>query len=205
MGGFAAFPVLTTDSPFTTIDVASSTDYRNLNGARQLPGTIAVYPLNPAVFNLTTPTVGSGSYLIMKYVLYKSTLNPACVSASAPVYYTDDTFTTVTGQYTEALGGANTAAGWLGPNITALSQYTGAQLATALNNNYCWIILTGIIVNAYLSSAGAVGDSLVVTNAANWATTAVAAGTAPTAKVMGYQLTAVTSSIGSVSAQLVAY
>jgi len=108
----------------------------------------------------TTHTVsGYGCYLTVKYLRYKSTGNPAMVAGPAPVYYTDETFTTVTGRYSEgnpaATGEVASVAGWLLPNTaTATTGGTGLGTlvsATILNGNYVFVGVLGFIPLCYIS------------------------------------------------------
>jgi hypothetical protein len=102
----------------------------------------------------TTPgqsTPGYGAPPVLKYVYYNSTLNPAPVTAPAPVYWLDESFTQITGAAEEAynpvVGSANGAAiaGYLLPNTVSYSGLT----ASILNQSYCWIQVGGFLPGAF--------------------------------------------------------
>jgi hypothetical protein len=145
--------------------------------------------------------------LWVKLVLYKSSANPAVQTGPAPVYYVDETFTTVSGVFSEgivsATGSSSSIAGWLLPNsgtVAGIGAGTTAFTATVLNNggNGSWVYigLAGFIPKAYLA-AGAVNNSLTGASG-NW-TVAVTTGVLrPCAYVWG----TVTSNIGDIIAVL---
>jgi hypothetical protein len=118
-------------------------------------------PLGLSSSGANTHTLnGYASTLTVKYVRYKSTGNPAMVAGPAPVYYTDNTFTTVSGVYSEGLGSGYTAAiaGWLLLN-TATATTLGTGLGTLvsasiMNGNYVFIGVQGFIPLCYISDQG---------------------------------------------------
>lgn len=191
------------------------------NGARNPVGVIAFFPSPLAAGwtvgggNVLATANGAGSGLWCKYVLYKSTANPATVGGPAPVYYTDETFTTVSGVNTEALGGGgasaglNSIAGWLLPN-TSTGQYgigagfTNTVLNNGGNGSYVWIGLAGFIPGAIAAASTAIGDA-VIAAAGNFTTGRTAAGTAPTNKVLGWALSAVSGGLADVKADILPY
>lgn len=139
------------------------------NGARNPLGSLSFIPApsesgqgygsgSPALL----PTAGGyGSGLWAKYVLYKSTANPALVATPAPVYWADETLTVVSGAPSEAFVASNPTygAGLLLPNTgTVAGIGVGSAIsATILNNNglgsYVWIGVCGFVPAA---AAGAV-------------------------------------------------
>jgi hypothetical protein len=127
-----------------------------------------------------------GSPAIYMLVKYQSTGNPAPVAGPAPVYWTDNTFTTVTGVNSEAFVGGNLLAGWLLPNTTDMPSLTNALL----NGSQCLIQVAGYCKGAYApTTTGAVGAT-VSGSAGNWTSTGTAQGTAPLMASFGIQLTA---------------
>jgi hypothetical protein len=134
------------------------------NGARNPLGSLAFIPApseggqgygsgSPAIL----PTgVGYGAGLWCKYVLYKSTANPALVANPAPVYYVDETFTVVSGAPAEAFSASNPTygAGFLLPNTGAIAGIgVGSAIsATILNNgglgSYVWMAVCGFVPSA---------------------------------------------------------
>lgn len=196
MGGLNAFGVIDTGNPFTVLDPFVSGAYNN--GARMPLGTKLEIPLNPTLVG--SPAKGVGSYLTVRYVRYLSTANPATVGGPAPVYYTDESFTTVSGVSTESLGGVNLLAGWLLPNTSANSIGAGFT-AAALNGNFVFIGLVGFIPGAISVAATVAGDNLIGA-ATNFTVARVAAGTAPTNTVGGVALTAVSGGLSDIYAIL---
>lgn len=194
---------------------ASMTPFNSLlqnNGARNPLGAVYFRPspsqgggLTPGGGTLASAT-GYASGLWMRYVLYKSTGNPAVRAGSAPVYYTDETFTTVSGAVADGAAGGNATAtaGWLLPNSgTVAGIGAGSTLftATLLNNggngSFVWIGLSGFIPSAYVSSA-TVGQALEATG--DFALTGVADGVAVIHRVCGYVWGAAASSIADILA-----
>lgn len=189
------------------------------NGARNPVGSIAFIPSpsesgqywgsGSSASPLPT-TNGYGAGLWCKYVLYKSTTNPAMVAGAAPVFYVDETFTTISGSATDSLGSATVApsfcAGWLPLNTGSVAGVGVGSLisATILNNggngSYVWIILAGFIPSAYLSTGSTAGLQLSAAASANWSVVATAVGTANVNKPIGYTLAAPSSNIADVMA-----
>lgn len=197
------FPIITTGNLYTAIDTYASTITTQPptnspswpNGAQNPAG--ATYLLAPGASEAYTILYGGngwGAPLIVRYVRYNSTANPNLLAYPAPVYWTDETYTTVSGVFTEgnpaATGNLNSLAGWLLPNYTALAK-TAAAAATALNGNWCFIATKGFLPNAAVVAATAVGDALVGA-AGNFTVGRVASGTAPTSRYNAIAQSAVT-------------
>ena len=136
------------------------------NGARNPLGSIWTIPspsqsgeaIGLTSAGLTTHTqLGYGCYLTVKYLRYQSTGNPAMVGGPAPVYYTDETFTTVSGRYSEgnpaATGEVASVAGWLLVNTstTAGIGLGTAISATILNGSYIFVATLGFVPGCYIS------------------------------------------------------
>lgn len=146
----------------------------------------------------TTPGYASG--LWCRYVKYLSTANPATVVGPAPVYYTDETFTTVSGVFSEgnpaATGSSQSIAGWLLPNsgvVAGVGLGTTLFTNTILNNNglgsYVWIGLLGFIPKAFV---GVLTQGTLVSGVAgNWVTAAAVATTQTAGKIVGVTATTV--------------
>lgn len=185
------------------------------NGALNPPGQIYYLPpgsasgLSPALGSLQTSS-GWGSGLFVKYVLYKSATNPSTVGGPAPVYYIDETLTTVSGSTTDALGtSVNMAAGWMLPNTSTGATGAGAGFTnTVLNNggngSYVFIALAGFIPGAISVGSTAIGDALIGA-ATNFTVARVAAGTAPTNKVLGWAMSAVSGGLSDVMANIIPF
>lgn len=186
------------------------------NGARNPLGALYFSPsfaqgggLTPGGGVLST-AVGYGAGLWMRYVLYKSTANPAVQTGPAVVYYTDETFTTVSGQQSEAVGtiGASGIAGWLLPNsgtVAGVGAGTTNFTATLLNQSsgsgsFVWIGVCGFIPSAFVSNAAAQGNA--VYGSGNFVITPIADASNLTHRIAGYVVGPVTSNIGDVLATL---
>jgi hypothetical protein len=154
-------------------------------------GPLMAYPTPGGALNSN----GWGAPLIVRYVRYNSTTNAALLGYPAPVYWTDETYTTVTGTFSEgnpaATGNINSLAGWLLPNLTSLAR-TGAASATYLNGNFCFIATKGFLPAAAVVASVAVGDA-VIGAAGNFTAARVASGTAPTTRRLAIAQSAVTA------------
>jgi hypothetical protein len=160
---------------------------RENNGAQNDLGSLGVL----AVCNQFSLSNGRGTTLVGRYVRYNSTANPALLAAPGPVYWKDETFTTVTGVSTESVGGVNMVAGLMLINTTTVSGLTAATL----NGNFVWIAVAGFVPG--VTSIGvtyAAGDAMIGA-ATNFTVGKVAAGTAPTNQVIGYAASATSSSL----------
>jgi hypothetical protein len=142
--------------------------------------------------SISTVTNPSGAPAVYMLVKYQSTGNPAPVAGPAPVFWTDETYTTVSGVESEGLLGLNSAAGYLMPNTTDISGFTN----TMLNGSIVCIQVAGYLKNAWGPTAGAAGVGNSITpSAGNWTSTGTAAGTAFVARPLGIQATVIASSL----------
>lgn len=165
------------------------------------PGTYSSSTSQP-VFSTTASasTPGYGAPGVFKYVYFydAAALTGTMQAAPAPVYWTDESYTTVTGNAANAwitTGGAMIA-GYLMPNTTALgSSLTGANWYLQLSQSYCWIQIGGFLGAAYgPTTGGAVGDYIIGLTNGSWSSSGVTTISA-SSRVLGYQLTAVASSL----------
>ena len=148
-----------------------------------------------------TPTNPSGSpaiYMLVNYLSTSaiSTANLTTAGAPAPVYWTDNTFTTVTGITTEALGGTTLGlafpAGYLMPNIVSLTTLTAAQLL----GSQVLIQVAGYLKGAYVSGSTAPGiGAWIVPVAGTLSSNSIAAGSATTYQPFGRQMTALSGTL----------
>ena len=182
------------------------------NGALNPPGSLWTIPapsqsglnVGPTIAGANTNiAAGYGCYQTVKYVRYNSTANPAVATGPAIVYWTDETFTTVSGVYSEATTtGSSVVAGVLLPNkSTTAGIGLGATAFTAaiLNGNWVFIAVLGFVPAVYLA-AGAIGQP--VTGAAgNW----VVGVTTGVLRPLGYIWGAVSSNLGDVLVTVGAY
>lgn|SRR5437879_5770465 len=177
---------VTTGNVATALDKFDST--KPNNGAQNNLGT--KYYDNP-----TTVANPNGTFVAYKYVRYNSTANAATQAAPAAVFWTDNTFTTVTSTASESLFTA--AAGGAANGIAGILLLTSATVTNAqLNGNFVWIQVYGHLAGIAAPASTAKGDAILATQA-DWTTTGgfsrVAAGTAPTGRVAYFAETAVAS------------
>lgn len=138
----------------------------------------------------TTTQLPIGQIAVYKYVLYKSTTNPAVTTAPGLVYYTDNTGTVVSGSPTDGLIGQTTAgsaqdvAGIMMVNSTDLTTLT-ATLLNANSGSGVWICIGGFVKAAACTSAQVAGDNLygqLQSSGTQWTPFRLAAGAAVLAK-----------------------
>jgi hypothetical protein len=132
-----------------------------------------------------------GAPAIFMLVQYQSTANPAPVAAPAPVYWTDTTFTKVSGVASESIVTPQGIAGYLMLNTTDLTSLT----ATTLNGGLCLIQIAGYLKGAYNPTTTPGQGNWIIGSAGNWTSTGIANGTAPGVRSLGIQLTAVASGV----------
>lgn len=170
---------ISTGNPYTVLDSV----------AKNPVGCLYSPPVNQ---NLPLTTKGLGAQLVMKYVYYNSTTNPTPVAGPAPVYYTDESFTTVTGNAAEAFVTTNGLyiAGYLMPNTTAIAGLTAAQL----NLSYVFMAVGGLLPSAWApTTTPGAGLGIGGLATGNWASVATAGG--PAGRGIGWQLAAAVSSL----------
>lgn len=186
---------VTTGNFRTTVDqfVSGYTGYPGNPGARAIPGS-SYYDSTGSFTAVTTATpYGNefgppGKY---RYVRYYSTSNPALtgLTAPAPVYWVDTTYTTVTPVYSESVtGGINAVAGILMVNTTdlvGLVNSTPTTGQTALQGNFVWICVAGFVANA-IGAASTAADDAVIGSVTTFVPGRTAALTAPTDRVIGW-------------------
>lgn len=144
-----------------------------------------VTPANP----FGSPTV----YMLVKYLATSATTlaNLVTAGAPAPVYFTDNTFTTVSGISSEGIN-INIPAGYLMLNTVDVPSLTLAQLLGA----QVLVAVAGYVKGAFAPTAGAAGiGNWIEGLAGNFASQSVAAGTAPGFTPLGKQLTAIASGL----------
>lgn len=145
-----------------------------------------------------TPGNPQGAPAIYMLVKYQSTGNPAPVAGPAPVWWTDETYTTVSGVESEALLGLNGIAGYLLPNTTDMPNLTN----TILNGSMCLIQVGGMCKAAYAPTTTPGVANTIYGTAGNWTSTGLApsatAGTGVTARPLGVQATAASGGLADV-------
>jgi hypothetical protein len=114
----------------------------------------------------TTTQLPVGQVAVYKYVLYKSTTNPAVVALPGVVYYTDNTGLIVSGSPTDGvIGSVTAAAGMDGAGIMMVNSGDLTTLtATLLNNGTAgsgvWICIGGFCKAVASVTGGVAGDKL---------------------------------------------
>ena len=140
----------------------------------------------------------SGAPVIYMLVQYLSTsaittANLTTAGAPAPVYWTDETYTTVTGITTEALGGTTLGlafpAGFMLLNTATGYGNAGTALtAAALVGAQILIQVAGYLPQAYMSSSNNAGiGAWIVPSAGTFSSAFIAAGSAATYQPFGRQ------------------
>jgi hypothetical protein len=159
-------------------------------GEAQVPGQRYFGAVNPTVSN---PFGADG---IFKLVYYKSTANPAPQSAPAPVYWVDNTLTSVTGVESEGFMGINGPAGYLMLNTTDLPTLTAAMLtgSTAYPNVQVIIQVAGVLIGG-ISPAAIVAGDFIYGATGNWTPARSAAGTYPGYQPFGRAMSAVSGGL----------
>ncbi len=152
------------------------------------------------VTNTQVPNANSSPaiFMLVQYLSTSAitTANLTTAAAPAPVYWTDNTFTTVTGITTEGIGGTtlglNFPAGFLMPNTVSLTSLTAAGLVGSL----CLIQVAGYLKGAYMSSSANAGiGAWIVPVAGTLSSAFIAAGSSATYQPFGRQLTALSSGL----------
>lgn len=148
-----------------------------------------------------TATNPSGAPRIFMLVEYLSTSaittgNLTTAAAPAPVYWTDETYTTVSGISTEGLG-LNFVAGYMLLNtVTGIGNGGSALTAAALLGSYMLIQVAGYLKGAYAPTTGTQGiGNWIEGVAGTLVSQSVIAGTAPGYRTLGVQATAVASGL----------
>ena len=146
------------------------------------------------------PSGAPAIYMLVKYLSTSATTtaNLTTAGAPAPVYWTDETYTTVSGIESEGSGlGINSVAGYMMVNtVTGVGLSGTALTAALLLGAQVLIQVGGYLPGAYGPTAGTAGaGAAIVGSAGSFTSTAVTAGTAPTGRTFGYQVTAIASGL----------
>ena len=138
-----------------TLGLGAITTYSGL-GETQVLGQRYVAVTNATASN---PDGSPAIYILVKYLSTSATTtaNLTTAGAPAPVYWTDNTFTTVTGITTEGIGAGTLAlnfpAGFMLVNTTTGVGNAGTPLtASLLLGSYVLIQVAGYLKGAYLSA-----------------------------------------------------
>lgn len=139
------------------------------------------------------PSGAPAIFMLVKYLSTSAITTGALVAGPAPVYWTDETYTTVTGITTEALGGTTLGlafpAGFMMLNTTTGYGNAGTALtAAALLGSYMLIQVAGFLSQAYCSGSSNAGiGAWLVPVAGTFSMNSIAAGSAATYQPFGRQ------------------
>jgi len=134
------------------------------NGLANPLGTTFMDIGGPDSVSGTTTQLPVGQVAIYKYVLYKSTTNPALTTCPGVVYYTDNTGLIVSGSPTDGYVGQTTAgaavdgAGYMMLNTTDLTTVTATLLNNGGNGSGVWICIGGFVKAGDVPSSVVAGD-----------------------------------------------
>lgn len=174
-------------TPYVRISTGNVQTVLDVNALNAV-GSVYSPPPNQS---LPQTTKGFGAQPVFKYLQYKSTTQPTPVAGPAPVYYTDESFTTVSGNAAEAFVTVNGCclAGYLQVNTTSVSTLTAAILQLS----YVFVQIGGLVTAAWGPTTGTLGIGLAIGAATTgtWATI----GTATLPKIAGFQMTVAASSL----------
>ena len=153
---------------------------------------------NPPASN---PAGSPAIYVLAQYLSTSATTLAQWQAATgpSPVYWTDNTFTKVSGIQSEGAlvtgGSVQSVAGYLMANYTSLPKLTLAQLL----GGYVFVQVAGYLSNAYCPANGslAAGNWLVGYTGA-FQSQGVAAASGPGTRALGVQLTAASSNLANV-------
>ena len=146
----------------------------------------------------TNPSGAPAIYMLVQYLSTSAitTANLTTAAAPAPVYWTDETYTTVTGISSEGLG-LNFVAGYMLLNTTTGVGLSGTALTAALLlGSQMLIQVAGYLKGAYAPTTGTQGvGNWIEGVAGTLVSQSVVAGTAPGYRTLGVQATAVASGL----------
>lgn len=179
-----------TPPPFNGLAAPLGTTFLDQGGPDSVSGTLTQLPLNQVA--------------LYKYVLFKSTANPALLASPGLVYYADAAATIVTGVASEGFTTTgNSMAGYLMINSTDLSTITAALLNNGANGSGVWICIGGYVKAATAITSTAVGDSLVGGGGTAFTPARVASGAAPTFAKFATALTNLSGAVADVNVNIV--
>lgn len=142
--------------------------------------------------SLSNPAGAPAVLMLVQYLATSATTTGNLQAGPAPVYWTDSTFTTVSGISTESAFGLNGIAGYMLVNTTDLPSLTAAQIL----GGQLLIQVAGYLMGAFAPASGTAGiGNAVVGAAGTFASASVVAGTAPGYRTLGYQASAVASGL----------
>jgi hypothetical protein len=156
--------------------------------------------LGQRYFGVSNPTPANpygtpAIFILVQYLSTSATVIGNVPAAPAPVYWTDQTYTTVSGISTESAFGLNGIAGFMQINTTSLPNLTTAKLLGA----NILIQVAGYLAGAVGPASGTAGvGNALCGYAGNFASQAIVAGTAPGYRTLGIQASAVAAGVCNV-------
>ena len=156
------------------------------------------FGIPPASVTAVNPSGAPAVYMLVEYLSTSAltTANLTTAGGPAPVYWTDETYTTVTGITTESLG-LNFVAGYMLLNtVTGVGLGGSALTAAQLLGAYILIQVAGYLKGAYNALSGTPGvGNWIEGYAGTLSSQYVVAGTAPGYRPLGVQATVVASGL----------
>ena len=179
--------------------------------AKNTPGSI--YSPPPGVYSPSTSqpvfsttagssTPGYGAPGVFKYVYFydSAALTGTAQAAPAPVYYIDESFTTVTSNAADAwftTGGAMVAGYWMPNTVSLGTSLTAANWYLQMVQSYGWIQIGGFLPGALVPStlgSDAAGNVIEGLTTGSWVSTSNTTHQA-SSRVLGVQLHASAASL----------
>lgn len=164
-------------------------------GENQVLGQRYFASVNPTAVN---PSGAPAIYVLAQYLSTSAitTANLTTAGAPAPVYWTDETYTTISGISTEGLG-LNFVAGYMMVNTASGVGLSGTALtASLLVGSYVLVQVGGYLPGAYGPTTGTAGvGNWIEPVAGTLVSQSVVAGTAPGYRSLGIQATAISSGL----------
>lgn len=172
---------ISTGDPRTTIDAYNSSLPNN--GAQNELAEAYYYKAGVSASN------PAGYWQKLRYVRFNAANNGAVLTVPAPVYWTDEARTTVSGNTSDGFTGtlADVAGILLICNNSTIGK-SGFN-NTQLNGNFVWICVGGLVPSATCPNSQAVGDYLIGASG-NFTTGRIASGGNLTNAVIGIAMSA---------------
>lgn len=168
-------------------------------GENQVLGQRMFY-YQPGSITGTNPSGAPAVFMLVQYLATSATTLSQWQTANgpAPVYWTDQTYTTVSGIKTEGFTASGTngndAAGYWMPSFPSLPNLTLAQLLGGIG----LIQIAGPLTAAYGPASGATLNSFIIGATGAFQSAGLTAGTAPGYRTFGIQTSAVSSGLCNV-------
>lgn len=138
----------------------------------------------------TNPNGSPSIFMLVQYLPTSATVTGNLAAAPAPVYWTDTTYTTVSGISTESGFGLNGIAGYMMANTTDVPGLT----ATLVIGAQLFIQVAGNLVNAVAPTNNQASGNWIVPVAGTFQSAGVVGGTAPGYRTLGVQTSATANS-----------